>query len=288
MPDAPTTRLLRHGIACACLPFTQSANMLFPGLRILMYHRVAELECFDQLTVTPARFEQQMQRLAQGTQVLSLSESLNRLAVGSRNRPTVAVTFDDGYLDNLHHALPILERYQVPATIFITTDFCDQNHSHPRYAASADRLHLNWQEVRQLAAHPLITIGSHTMTHPYLPTLTAELATQEIVDSRQIIEHQLGAGIEFFCYPSGDFGPREVELVAHAGYRAAVSVAPGLNRRGTDRYTLRRTEITDKDDAFEMWLKLHGAFDPAHRLLHLRRQRRFAAQAARLQHTGST
>lgn len=280
--------LLKRGIACACLPFTQSANMLFPGLRILMYHRVAELERFDQLTVTPARFEQQMQLLAQRTQVLSLSESLNRLVVGSRNRPTVAVTFDDGYLDNLHHALPILERYRVPATIFITTDFCDQNRSHPRYAAPADRLHLNWQEVRQLAAHPLITIGSHTMTHPYLPTLTAEAATREIVDSRQIIEHQLGAGIEFFCYPSGDFGPREAELVEHAGYRAAVSVAPGLNRKGTDRYTLRRTEITDKDDAFEMWLKLHGAFDPAHHLLHLRRQRRFAAQAARLQHTGPT
>lgn len=279
--------VLKRSIACACLPFTQGASALFPGLRILMYHRVAKLEHFDQLAVTPARFEQQMQRLTQVAQVLSLSEGLSRLAAGTGNQPTVAVTFDDGYLDNLHHALPILERYQVPATIFVTTDFCDQNHSHPRYAATAERLHLNWQEVRQLAAHPLITIGSHTMTHPYLPTLTTEVATREIVNSRQIIEHQLGAGVEFFCYPSGDFGPREAELVAHAGYRAAVSVAPGVNRGGGDHYALRRTEITDKDGAFEMWLKLHGAFDPSHRLLHLRRQRRFAAQAARLQSTES-
>lgn len=277
--------LLKRSIACACLPFTQGAHVLFPGLRILMYHRVAQLGHFDQLTVTPARFEQQMQQLTQAAEVINLSEGLNRLTARSGHQPTVAVTFDDGYLDNLQHALPILERYRVPATIFVTTDFCDQNHSHPRYASPADRLHLNWQEVRQLAAHPLITIGSHTMTHPYLPTLTAEAAAREIANSKQIIEHQLGAAIEFFCYPSGDFGPREAGLVARAGYHAAVSVAPGVNRRGSDRYALRRTEITDKDDAFEMWLKLHGAFDPSHRLLHLRRQRRFAAQAAQQRST---
>jgi peptidoglycan/xylan/chitin deacetylase (PgdA/CDA1 family) len=262
------------------MPFAAMGNVLRPGVRVLMYHRVMPREGFDQLTVTPERFAEQMAWLKARCEVVSLSEAVCSLsAPPGGGRPRVAITFDDGYLDNLQHAVPVLQRLQLPATIFVTTAFCSQAMSHPRYPAEGGRLHLTWDEVRQLAATPGITIGSHTATHPYLQRLAPQQARAEIADSRKQIEDQIGRRVEFFCYPSGDAGAREMALAREAGYTASVTVHPGLNRPGIDLQALRRTEITQHDGALDFGLKLRGAYDPLHALLHWRRQRRFAAQA---------
>lgn len=268
---------MRSAIASVCRPFTRTWQKLRPGLRVLMYHRVADLPEFDQLTVSPRRFEQQMRQLATSSRVVSLADGLRALREGGPREPLVAVTFDDGYLDNLVEAAPVLLRHAIPATVFVTTRFCDQSASHPRFARSGatSRLHLNWEEVAELAAAG-IEIGSHTLSHPYLPTLPLDQARREIAHSRADIERNLGRVVRYFCYPSGDLGPRELRLVAEAGYEAAVSVAPGLNRGDFDPMQLRRTEITDRDDARAFALKLDGAFDPLHAVLHARRRRRFA------------
>lgn len=275
---------MRKLLAASLLPYAALRNAVRPGLRILMYHRVARLGAYDQLTVTPERFAQQMEELARHD-VVSLRDGLQALAAGSLRKPLFAVTFDDGYLDNLTEALPILQRWRIPATIFVTTQFCDQALSHPRYGdPGARRLHFDWDEARTLAQAPGITLGSHTLTHPYLPTLRDELAQQEIAESRAVIAAQLGQDVDYFCYPSGDLSPRELLLVRKAGYAAAVSVAPGVNHPGTDRMQLRRTEITDRDDLAQFRLKLAGAFDPIHQVLHARRTRRFAQRHVK-QHT---
>jgi peptidoglycan/xylan/chitin deacetylase (PgdA/CDA1 family) len=267
---------MRKLLATAFLPYAKLHGAWRPGLRILMYHRVARLDGDDQLNVSPARFALQMQELARH-RVVSLEAGLQALHSGQPHEPLFAVTFDDGYLDNLSEALPVLQHYRVPATIFVTTRFCDQTLSHPRYGrAQRQRLHLDWDEVRLLAQTPGITIGSHTLTHPYLPTLDDAAAMREIAASRAEIAAKLGRAVDYFCYPSGDFGARELRLVQQAGYRAAVGVAPGINRARTDRFQLRRTEITDRDDPAQFRLKLAGAFDPIHHVLHARRKRRFA------------
>lgn len=270
---------LRSTAAAACLPWSATAARLCPGVRVLMYHRVVPCERFDQLSVTPARFEQQMQWLARSCQVVSLADAVAQLQAARPARPCVAITFDDGYRDNLVHALPVLQRLGLPATVFVTTAFCDQAMRHPRYPSEDGQLHLDWHEVRALAAAPGITIGSHTLTHPYLQRVSPEQARAEIADSRRRIEQQIGRPVEFFCYPSGDVGPRELAGASAAGYRASVTVHPGLNRPGIDLQALRRTEITQNDGRLDFALKLAGAYDPLHALLHWRRRRRFAAQA---------
>lgn len=262
-------------LAAACWPATRLAEVARPGLRVLMYHRVARLDAFDQLTVTPERFEQQMSMLASRRQVVGLIDGLRALRAGTLNGPAVAVTFDDGYLDNLVEAAPILQRHRIAATVFVTTRFCDQTASHPRYAAGGPRLHLDWDEVSQLASLPGMEIGSHTVSHPYLPRLSAAEARQEIEASRQRIGERIGRQVRAFCYPSGDVGEREALLAREAGYEAAVSVCPGLNRPGFDPMLVRRTEVTQRDDERAFALKLDGAFDPLHRILHARRRRRF-------------
>jgi peptidoglycan/xylan/chitin deacetylase (PgdA/CDA1 family) len=279
-------RILRgvapYGLMFGAWPY----HLLRPGLRILMYHRVDRLPAYDQLTVSPARFEEQIAYLAQHCRVISLAQAVAELTAGRATRPGVVVTFDDGYRDNLLQALPVLRRYAVPATIFVTTRFCDQTLSHPRYAAESGGLHLTWDEVRALAREPGISIGSHTVTHPFLSRIDQSSAASEIAGSREIIARQLGAPADFFCYPSGDLTRREMQLVAAAGYRAAVSVAPGVNRSGADLYALRRTEVTDRDGARELALKLAGAYDPIHWVLHRRRERQFSR--ARVLASGAT
>lgn len=272
-------RALRSGLAGAGLLWAR-ARPQHAGLRILMYHRVAPLPGFDQLTVSPARFDEQAAWLAAHAHVLPLDEALDRLHDGGLPPNAVALTFDDGYRDNLVHALPVLKRHGLPATVFVTTAFCDQRLRHPRYDGEGGRLHLDWDEVRQLAAQPGIGIGSHTETHPRLPRTDAARAWREIAGSRHCIAQQLGRAPDLFCYPAGDFGERDRRLARDAGYRAAVSVAPGLNRRGGDPLRLHRTEVTDRDGPQELALKLRGAFDPLHGLLHAWRRGRFAVQDA--------
>jgi peptidoglycan/xylan/chitin deacetylase (PgdA/CDA1 family) len=270
--------LVRTAVATACLPWSTLASAARPGVRVLMYHRVFPRADYDQLTVTPERFAEQMQWLSQHFEVVSLSDAVSGLGQGN-GRQRVAITFDDGYRDNLQHALPVLQRLRLPATIFITTSFCSQAMRHPRYPAVDGQLHLTWDEVRVLASAPGITIGSHTATHPYLQRISNEQVRAEIGDSRKCIEDEIGRPVEFFCYPSGDVGPREIEAARAAGYRASVTVAPGLNRAGIDLQALRRTEITQHDGPTDFALKLRGGYDPIHALLHWRRQRRFASQA---------
>ncbi len=275
-------RLLRTAVSCGLALGAWPYQRLRPGLRILMYHRIDRLAAYDQLTVRPERFEEQMAYVAQHCRVISLAEAVRELAAGPVTRPGVVLTFDDGYRDNLLHALPVLRRYGLPATIFVTTRFCDQELSHPRYGTNVAGLHLSWEELRALAREPGIAIGSHTVTHPYLSRLERAAAMAEIAASRATIARELGVPVDFFCYPSGDVTQREMALVAAAGYRAAVGVAPGANRAGTALYALRRTEVTDHDGVRELALKLAGAYDPIHWLLHRRRERRFAQARARL------
>ncbi len=94
-----------------------------PGrpLQVFAYHRVhgAADGVFD--PVHPAVFEMHVAHLARRYRVLPLSEAVERMYSGSLPPRAVAVTFDDGYLDNYTHAFPVLRRHGVPATIFLTT-----------------------------------------------------------------------------------------------------------------------------------------------------------------------
>jgi len=268
------------GAGLPWLPGALLARRWRPGLRILMYHRVRAASAYDQLSVHPDRFERQMAALRRSGPVLPLDAALDSMQRGAIHEPIFAVTFDDGYLDNLQVALPILQAHAIPATIFVTVAFCDQSTRHPRYADEPGRLHLDWDEVRELAGHVGISIGSHTLTHPHLPRLAASDAQREIAESRLRIQAQTGRPVAHFCYPSGDLREREAQLARSAGYRSAVTVAPGLNRAGADPYRLRRTEVTDRDVGSAFALKLAGSYDGLHALLHWRRLRQFERGAA--------
>ena len=92
-----------------------------PHALILMYHRITELDSDPQLlSVSPQNFAEQLQIVSSFYKPLSLRELVEQLSLGRVPHQAVAITFDDGYADNLHEAKPILESYGIPATVFVT------------------------------------------------------------------------------------------------------------------------------------------------------------------------
>jgi peptidoglycan/xylan/chitin deacetylase (PgdA/CDA1 family) len=122
------------------------------SLLVLPYHRVGPTP--DDLLMAPVHpdvFAAQMAHLTRHYSVLPLEEAIDRLFDGSLPARAIAITFDDGYRDNLQHALPILKRYGAPATIFLATDFIgtDRVPPHDEIArlvkhADARSGHLRW------------------------------------------------------------------------------------------------------------------------------------------------
>jgi len=89
---------------------------------ILLYHRVFDTPSDPQrLCVNPKRFGKHLEHLGRYYSVLSLSQLARALKERRLPKHAVVVTFDDGYADNLYHAKPLLERYNIPATVFVTT-----------------------------------------------------------------------------------------------------------------------------------------------------------------------
>jgi peptidoglycan/xylan/chitin deacetylase (PgdA/CDA1 family) len=102
-------------------------NAIAPGGLILMYHRVADVD-LDQwgLCVSPQHFAEHLEVLQKSVRVLSLRQLTHELGEGKSVHRSVALTFDDGYADNLLNAKPILEKYNTPATVFVANGYVEQ------------------------------------------------------------------------------------------------------------------------------------------------------------------
>jgi peptidoglycan/xylan/chitin deacetylase (PgdA/CDA1 family) len=229
------------------------------GVRILAYHRISEVR--DDLAVGPAAFRRQMEAvLRSGIRPVSLVEAVE--ALGRRStEPLVCVTFDDGYHDNLDHAVPVLRELGIPATIFAPTALIAGDAPLYWYPPGAEPPLLSWEELAAIDRDPLFDIGAHTRNHPALPALSDENARNEIAGSKHDLEQRLGRSVTTFAYPAGLHGERELRLVREAGYAAAVTTVPGLNEAGQPREALRRMFIDGRDTLRMFEAKLAGLLD---------------------------
>jgi peptidoglycan/xylan/chitin deacetylase (PgdA/CDA1 family) len=124
------------------------SNRLAPGGLVLLYHRVTQLGTDPQLlAVTPQRFVEHLEVLRRHARVVPLAQ-MAAARRGSTPRRSVAITFDDGYADNLHEAKPLLERYDLPATVFVTSGATGAT------GATATCREFFWDELDRLLLQP--------------------------------------------------------------------------------------------------------------------------------------
>jgi peptidoglycan/xylan/chitin deacetylase (PgdA/CDA1 family) len=220
--------------------------------RILTYHSVGARD--HEMNIHPDGFRAQMEWLAaQGTAI--------PLTQAAHGEPGVAVTFDDGYRDNLTWAAPVLLELGIPATVFVVAHRMGQllDHDHD---PETSRL-MSWDEAAELASAG-IKIGAHTLTHRRLSALSDEEQQYEIAESRRLIGAQLATDVAAFAYPFGtaaDYTSTTVQLVQEAGFSYAVSNRYGPNPQGACPWTLRRIWIDSTDTIESFQAKVDGRLD---------------------------
>jgi peptidoglycan/xylan/chitin deacetylase (PgdA/CDA1 family) len=229
------------------------------GLRVLLYHRVADDS--DPLALAPERFREQMGFLAAaGYRVLDLVSALELLDAGGVPPRTIALTFDDGFADVRDAALPVLAAHGFRATVFVTTGVTDGRTTFPWYAGKQPPV-MGWDDVVALDREGVLRFEAHTVSHPSLLAIDEASARAEIRESRLELSERLGREVSAFAYPAGLYGERERRLVEAAGYAAAVSCEPGVNDAHTDRFALRRRQIDARDRMLDFRAKVGGGHD---------------------------
>lgn len=210
------------------------------GASLLMYHSVGKNQAF--FTVSPERFEEQMQELVRSRkQVLPLVEILERAERGESLTNCVAITFDDGYLDNLENALPILRRYGFPAAIFLIPSRMGKTYT----TSDGETLPLfSAEQYKQANADDVFTCFSHTYSHQELTTLTDQEAEKEIIEGKRALGQLLGREImPILAYPRGKFSASTESLMERLGWRAGFTVRPGLYTGKGSRFAIPRNPV---------------------------------------------
>ena len=231
--------------------------------RVLMYHMVRDHidgAKFNKLRVKPTEFEKQVAWMkAEGFHFVTMQEL--QANWGKHPEKTVAITFDDGYLDNLENAYPILEKYQAKATIYVVVDRHDRDWStykkaHHNSGELAREPKLNDEQVKFLAQSGWVEIGSHTLTHANLDKLDEAECLKELFESKVQLEQLTHMPVTSFAYPFGIYSVRDVEIAKQVGYSNAVTTNEGIDSEHPDFMQLQRIKISGKDSMFAVKLRL--------------------------------
>lgn len=181
-----------------------------------------------------------------------------RLASGKRY---CMITVDDGFRDNLTLMLPVLEKYQMKAVVYVVTGeaFNRWDVEHPNHPEHRFEL-MNAEEVKILAQSPWIEIGGHTLTHPHLDQLSATEQEKEISENKAQLEALLEKKLLSFAYPYGDWNEDSKRLVQSLGYDFAVATNSGPLAFHEDPYLIRRIGIFPRTDVFGLTRKVTGGY----------------------------
>ena len=210
---------------------------------ILLYHFVGRetLERGGRSTsrynVTAADFEAQLQLLQRlGYETVTVHEIVLALQ-GEHTLPPrpIALTFDDGWIEQYTIAYPLLLKYHMRATFYIPSTY-------PRGGR-----YVTWAQVQEMAAAGM-EIGSHTRRHVDLTTVDSAELWREVAQSRREIEAQLDAAPTTFAYPYGAYNGAVIRDVAKAGYEGAVALGASPVQSANRNFALNRFEVRGDSD----------------------------------------
>lgn len=199
--------------------------------QILMYHHVKDhLEGDNSteinLSVEVDEFEEQIKYLSENNY-----NSINISQLFENNDNNIAITFDDGYRDNITNAYPILQKYGFVGTVYVITDFVENDG------------YLTWEDIKKLD-HAGWEIGSHTLTHPNLTNASEANIKMQVEESKLAIEEQINNSVISFCYPAGHYNDQVINILEEVGYKNAVSIESGNFHNIEDIFHLDRIRVS--------------------------------------------
>jgi peptidoglycan/xylan/chitin deacetylase (PgdA/CDA1 family) len=242
-------------------------ELWLPGLRavararaaILGFHGVAVCRRADDLSrliVNPRRFELVLRLMRDaGFRFVTVADLVAQIPDGRPPAPGLAaVSFDDGLLNNLTTALPIMNRMGIPASVYVTAGLIGRQS--PWVTGPAGEM-LGADGVRGLAAAGW-EIGAHTLTHPDLGRLGYDDCRREMELGREQLEAIVGAPVRTFAYPFGRYGPAALAAARDSGFSAALTTTAG----NWSRFELGRAMVSAGDPLAVLMLKLTDRYEP--------------------------
>lgn len=235
--------------------FKMQASSTYPekyqtNFGILMYHRVSDNPKYNRTrwSVTPTSFENQIKYLQDnGYSFVKMTEAYQKYlstssTTSSPYHKTLALTFDDGYREFYTIAFPLLKKYNIPATVFVITSDVGKNGN------------VTWEMLKEMISTGLVEVGSHTVSHKDSTRISNNALLKEFVDSKSIIEKNIGTPIFILAYPYGSANASVYETAKQAGYLGAVRVLAGGRPSVNNLFSWRRM-VVDNADAGPLFLK---------------------------------
>jgi peptidoglycan/xylan/chitin deacetylase (PgdA/CDA1 family) len=255
----PAARQLLRGAVKSAAAAADTVRRPAAGVVVLIYHRVGGGSGLE-LDMSIDTFEEQAATLAATGRVIRLGEALARLTDtnGSHGPDTaeapVVITFDDGTVDFVEHALPILERHRLPVTLYASTSFIHEGRPFPGNGRP-----LSWQSLVDARATGLVDVGSHSHAHRLLDRLPPGDIADELDRSIELIGEHLGQAPLDFAYPKAVAGSLEADRAVRQRFRSAALAGTRPNPLGaTDPHRLARSPIQASDGMRWFRRKLDG------------------------------
>ena len=148
---------------------------------------------------------------------------------------SVVITIDDAYSSVYKYAWPIFKKYNLPFTLFVSTDVIDNKT--PGY--------MSWEEIRTLRDHG-VTIGSQTKSHPHMFKLSKKKIKEELSFSNKRFIDEVGSAPKIFAYPYGEYNLEVLDQVRLHGFVAAFGQHSGVAHKSLGLYELPRFAMNEK------------------------------------------
>ena len=227
----------------------------------LFYHRVCN-EHPTAWTMTEKQFENQIDWLQNNFEIVDLQECQRRITSGFNDRPTVSITFDDGYAENCEFALPLLIERKIPVCYFVSLDFITKQRPFPHDVEIGLNLPVNTVESLKALDLSGVEIGAHTRTHLDLGSVTDPLVlADEVIIASKDLEDLIGRKMRYFAFPYGlyqNLNSTVFKMLKEHGFLGVCSAYGGWNAIGKDAFHIERIHGDPNLERVKNWL----SYDP--------------------------
>lgn len=231
---------------------------------ILVYHQIAAAppkgSPFRSLYVAPEAFARQMEWLKRlGYLGLSMS-ALQPYLDGKKTGKVVGITFDDGYLNNLLHALPSLAKHGFSSTCYAVSGLLGKTNVWDKCIGVAQTPLMNEGQLRQWVEAGQ-EAGSHTHGHVDLTASGTDTCRHEMTSGKSELELVLNIPVQHFCYPYGRYQPEHLEMADEIGFVTATTTQRSRCHAQTDMLQLPRVPVLRSTSLPVFWLKIATAYE---------------------------